>query len=280
MSEFDGRPFVAGSLIGLRSFRVDSLGRLTGVRHPSVWRPGVNDAECQKGSGSGGWYSISFASLLGGGGGGGGSVSVDLAPKSESVSLVKAPPHRPGQLGCSCGYYAYFDRGHNPHHEEGNLLALVEGYGTVTIGSRGFRAGKARVVGLIDERRRRSGLPLDALAARFYNRGPATSGIGLAMLTFGIIFLSTFASEGRAWALAFAPLVILGALVTYLSFRSIAVHYKPAPRPRRSLDLVRGNYPDVPVYSSLAAALAEHPLTAPPPPTPDTDPDFWTRAVS
>ena len=45
---------------------------------------------------------------------------------------------------------------------------------------------------------------------------------------------------------------------------------------------VLANYPDVPVYPSIEAALREHPLTVPPDdpvPTPETDPDFWTRSA-
>lgn len=40
---------------------------------------------------------------------------------------------------------------------------------------------------------------------------------------------------------------------------------------------VRANYPDVPVFESKSAAIEAFPLTAPVGPTPDTDPEFWTR---
>ena len=40
MSDFSDRPFVAGVITGLRAFRIDLLGRLTGVVHRDVWTPG------------------------------------------------------------------------------------------------------------------------------------------------------------------------------------------------------------------------------------------------
>lgn len=44
--EFAGYGFAAGDVRGTRSWRVDTLGRLTGVVHQKVWRPGENVAEC------------------------------------------------------------------------------------------------------------------------------------------------------------------------------------------------------------------------------------------
>jgi hypothetical protein len=45
--QFSERPFTAGSLIGLRAFAVDELGRLVGPSHGQVFRPGENEAECK-----------------------------------------------------------------------------------------------------------------------------------------------------------------------------------------------------------------------------------------
>lgn len=56
-------------------------------------------------------------------------------------------------------------------------------------------------------------------------------------------------------------------------------HYFPKSKPSTvNWDLVRRNYPDVPTYPTKKEALAQHPLTPPPPPNP-TDEDFWTREV-
>lgn len=57
--------------------------------------------------------------------------------------------HRVGSKDCTCGFYAYLDEGQNPNDHDGNVLAIVEGYGVVTYGSRGFRAEKIKVLALI-----------------------------------------------------------------------------------------------------------------------------------
>jgi hypothetical protein len=199
VSEFADRPFAAGSLTGVRSFRVTADGMLTGVVHRGVWQPGVNEAVCTRGTAP--WQAFAaiaqsgvcsmaqmswaFESM---GAQTRGEVFLKKRPKSPPPPAPPAPPTRPehqtGTLDCTCGFYAYFDDGHNPHHDSGNLLGIVEGFGVCTVGSRGFRSSKARLRALVD----------------------------------------TIWSE-------------------------------------RKLDVVRANYPDVPIFPTLAAALSEFPLT-------------------
>lgn len=197
MSEFSDRPFALGTLIGLRSFRVDHYGRLKATALDVVWTPGENVARC--------FHSLvappsmySFAamtsSLLYGGGG-------YSTPAAETKPKKPPTDHRPGALECTCGFYAYFDEGKNRYHQPGQLRAVVEGYGLVTVGQRGFRAEKARILGLVI----------------------------------------------------------------------------PPKKVNASTDAVRANYPDVTVFESRAHALHAHPLVRPSLPSPDVDPDFWTR---
>lgn len=108
MSDFGDRPFVAGALTGIRSFRPVGERLVAPVQGMPVWQPGENVAEC----------------------------------------LLMAE-HRAGSLGCRCGFYAYFELGYNPHHRPSNVLGLIEGYGVATVGARGFRCEKARIVALI-----------------------------------------------------------------------------------------------------------------------------------
>lgn len=42
---------------------------------------------------------------------------------------------------------------------------------------------------------------------------------------------------------------------------------------------VRELYPDVKVYPSIEAAVAAHPLVKPELPSPESDPEFWQRAL-
>lgn len=277
-TEFNGRPFVAGSLTGLRSFRIDALGRLTGVTYPKVFKPGENVGHCA----AGGEMQMSLSraiirnfywSI--------GEARVASNPSDAPVSLVKQPKHRVGQLDCGCGYYAYFDRGNNPHHQAGQVLGVIEGYGVTTVGSRGFRAEKARLLALIHPRR--SGWPLDRIAARF-NPDSIVSPLALTGGVLGVAWTIYAAVVAiGAFGLVALPTVLaplLSGLLGYLPIRGI---YVDEAAKRAQLALLRRNYPDVPVYRTVRAALRAHPLTPPPEPpapTPQTDPQFWTREAT
>lgn len=149
--DFSVRPFAAGTVVGLRSFRITQDGHLRAATRPdAIWQQGENLAECLRY-----W---------------------------PSMKITEDGDHRVANAHCTCGFYAYFDGG-NDYDRFHTITGIVEGYGTVTVGSRGFRAAKARIVALVDRGAR--------------------------------------------------------------------------------LDLVAEHYPDVPVYPTLAEALAAHPLTKP-----------------
>lgn len=173
MSEFSDRPFVAGSLTGIRAFSVDALGRLTGVTHKQVWLPGENIADCRRVEYGNTWGHgglVTPGHLVQ-------SIFEWTAPR-QRVSLVHAgreaakkerelASHRPGSLACQCGFYAYFDDAYNnPYDQKDRVRGLVEGYGLVTVGSRGFRAEKAKIVALIISTNRRNALT-DRLIANY-----------------------------------------------------------------------------------------------------------------
>ena len=166
MTDFSDRPFVAGSLIGLRTFAPDRLGRLTGPQQGGVFKPGENEAVCLKSERSGGlwvsWapgkipgaspFTFSFHSYL--------TSEFDYEPPPETplVDAYKAEwkrtRHQVGSLDCACGFYAYTD-GTNQYKRRDRIAALIEGYGVCTVGSAGFRASKARLVALITPKRPR-----------------------------------------------------------------------------------------------------------------------------
>lgn len=70
---FSGLEFAAGTAKGARSFRVDELGRLTGIHFPQVWTPGENVAECR----------------------------------------ASEPHKEGGFPDCRCGFYGYYDGSNN-----------------------------------------------------------------------------------------------------------------------------------------------------------------------
>lgn len=185
MSEFSDRPLVAGSLFGLRAFAVDSLGRLKGPAYGGIFKPGDNEAECLKrdpddlyasmmgmsradvrrifgppasvtfhpvpsdpspASGShprfGGRLRAAFEDT---------SKQVEAATKSlseEAVEPKPLPKHNLAGLGCTCGYYAYFN-GRNDYKDSERVTAIIEGFGVCTVGTDGFRASKARLVAMV-----------------------------------------------------------------------------------------------------------------------------------
>ena len=268
MSDFSDRPFVAGNLTGVRSFRIDSLGRLTGVHFREVWRPGENTATCrmdQTGASAGRHIHITFAAfmrtqaLLSGS---------PIPPAAVLPAGVRAEPkekeqHRAGVSGCSCGYYAYFD-GSDDHADTVTVTGLIEAHGLCTVGSRGFRAEKASIVGLIQAKARP---PL---------RDTAASAACAFVWVAGLLLLLF---DGVPWWSTIFPILTGGFGLTWFGGRALD-EYKDRRASVLNLDRVRANYPDVPVYPSLAAALRQHPLTIPPTPTADTDDDFWTRGAS
>ena len=134
MNEFSDRPFVAGSIVGLRSFRVDSL---------HVWRPGENVGECKR-------YEEARKAR---------EARAQLGHlqhvRHSGSSVFVGMPHEVGSLACKCGFYAYFDTGKNDWHggAQGEIYGVVSGYGIVTVGSRGFRAQKAKLLGLVARRK-------------------------------------------------------------------------------------------------------------------------------
>lgn len=163
MSElFSERPFVAGSLTGIRSFKIDRFGRLRATQINVVWTPGENLARCMKDQFN---TSSTFLSML--------SLSIPkqiykVDPVNGMITPVteydepkvepapKTPDHRVATLGCTCGFYAFFDNDENQWHEPGQIKGLIEGYGLTTVGTRGFRCEKAKIRALILPERRRT----------------------------------------------------------------------------------------------------------------------------
>lgn len=230
MSDFSDRQFHVGSLVGLRAFSVDALGRLTGPSYGGIFKPGVNEAECKKRDEEYAltlgatyyypkwtWFPAAPADPTA-------PTAAEItasAPLSEAAvesrQVETKPKHALAGPGCHCGFYAYFD-GLNDYMHVGRIAAVVEGFGAYMLGTRGYRSSKMRLLGLITP-------------------------------PFGRTESSTFYS-GKSEVMS------------------------PALLAR-----VVSNYADVPVYENQAAAIEAHPLHEPEVPTPDTDPEFWTRSA-
>lgn len=157
MSDFSDREFHVGSLVGLRAFSVDSLGRLNGPAQGGIFKPGVNEAECKVDP-----YLTAMqtklwqieAQMYGlaaveGSRGKKKRRQAELSAAAVAPREATKPRHSVAGLGCKCGFYAYFD-GMNDYMQTGRVAAVVEGFGLYTLGTRGFRTSKARLVALIE----------------------------------------------------------------------------------------------------------------------------------
>lgn len=277
-AEFNGRPFVAGSLTGIRAFKVDADGHLTGVVHEQVWTPDVNEASCEIGD---------LARSI--------QRNIESLARAMGAPPTERRPHHVAGLGCQCGFYAYF-KGQNSYMGSGQIAGIVEGYGVCTVGTRGFRAERARLVALVAPRRDR--LPrvraawwrwlrlvravvrppihkvahearwLLSLRPRGLRRAQAVNWLerNCWRVTDVIQVVLGFAITAVAiWALSGLP-----ELLVWLAGISIANatpdRQKPSGLPAvgpAEFAVVRRNYPDVPVYRSRRAAVRAHPLTPP-----------------
>lgn len=174
MSEFAGQEydFAAGATKGLRSWNMDSLGRLHGVTHEEVWRPGENVSVCKKegqtpcpqinrreearkASEAGRAQLASkkkrkkrdedFVTLTF-------TASPDFAIRTACAdpACVRGEYHIVSSghrfdPACECGFWAYDEGGFKAH---GSVVGVIEGYGKTTVGTKGFRSEKARIVAL------------------------------------------------------------------------------------------------------------------------------------
>jgi hypothetical protein len=201
--EFAGAPLVVGSVLGVRAWEVDQLGRLTGVVHRKVWTPGENLSTCSRVKATqeclAGHCEKShddpYEVVYGPYG--------QVTQQRGSTHCIEPYPCSGAEPKCACGFWAYY-RTADTNCDSG-IRGIIEGYGPTTVGTKGFRATKAKILAL--------SLPKYTLAN--------------------------------------------GDL----------------------LGRVRHNYPQVEFFERHKDMLAQYPLVEPETPTPENDPEFWTRPV-
>lgn len=164
-SDFHGELSIE-PVVGVRAFLVDSKGRLRGVTHSDVWRPGENVATCRAsgpelpprpdgGSYANGGFVIPPRYL-------------DFYdPLRTAANQRKAAKKRDKRLAewkaecirireeweghgldrCDHGFWAFYAPSAQ-YAGADTVYGVVEGYGEVIIGTKGFRASKARIVAL------------------------------------------------------------------------------------------------------------------------------------
>lgn len=130
-SDFSGMDFGIGSVVGFRRWKVDVSGVLTALHRTGTWLPGMNDAECQ------------------------GHPKPDQVEKKREDEdyksyneRVKAWKSNHDMNACEHGFYAYFDGSEDSYGIGPTVAGVIEGSGEVLIGTKGFRAMKARIIAL------------------------------------------------------------------------------------------------------------------------------------
>ena len=140
--EYGQRPFYAGATLrGVRAFSVDTAGQLYGLTYPTRWLPGENERRCYN-------YQPTDGSLVGC------PCPLCSSARGDAATERWSDTDHPVCLECSCGFYAITDSDNEYMCSYFGVVTprvegVVEGYGTVVVGSKGFRAEKARIVALV-----------------------------------------------------------------------------------------------------------------------------------
>lgn len=126
--EFSGVDFAVGSVRGFRAWSLDFNGVLSGVSHKDEWLPGENAAQCH------------------------GSTK-DRKREDEDWSAYSARNEEwranHEMQDCQHGFYAYFaDDNQKSYTKTLGVRGIIEGYGEVLIGTKGFRAMRARILAI------------------------------------------------------------------------------------------------------------------------------------
>lgn len=156
VDEFDSKGFSITPVVGARTFKVDEDGWLTGpIYRNQRWADGENVATCQKHYNPFPMYYYGYT------------------PTGTRFTVVPPPlPPEPAPhplTDCRHGFYAYV-AGSNDYHSHGEIFGVIQGYGEVMIGLRGFRCMKAKILGL--HVKSSVGLERAALIAAHYPRTP------------------------------------------------------------------------------------------------------------
>jgi hypothetical protein len=132
------RDYAVGSIVGVRAFDPTLQGLLRSVSQDCEWGPTEMRAICNT------------------------YVSKDQLPEIEGEthadrqSRIEEWKKTHDRKDCQCGFYAYFAHGgtslgryeHNYLMNEPRVTGIVEAYGWVQVGTKGFRAERARIKAL------------------------------------------------------------------------------------------------------------------------------------
>ena len=131
-SFFAGRGRTYKPVYGMRNWKIDNLGRLTGMMFKAVWTPGLNQARClaqSRASATGQVYTV----------------NVTVTSSQTEIATLGAPDH--DMSVCPHGFYAYYD-GSRDYHERGDVTGIIRGTGEAVVGDKGFRCMQAEILAI------------------------------------------------------------------------------------------------------------------------------------
>lgn len=127
--DFNSLGFAIGQVRGARTWRANEKGWLEGPVYKQTWTQGENTALCR--------------------------IPSRAEEDDEGNKFYVPPPKREHMPQCRCGFYGYYDNSNDyyrPDYERvfgrNYVAGMIEGYGEVLIGERGFRVTKARIVAI------------------------------------------------------------------------------------------------------------------------------------
>ena len=154
-SDYGDRPLYAGAVLrGQRVWYVDQSATLYGMTFPKPWAPGENVAECYNESYIDGYNGGSCPCQL--------CMSMRVRDAGPKVPKWRETAHDVS-IKCACGWYGitghsneYLFTSDYTRHRLPRIEGIIEGYGKVVVGSKGFRAQKAQIVALVVPEGRRT----------------------------------------------------------------------------------------------------------------------------
>lgn len=242
--EFSGIGFAAGVVRGTRSFDVDKLGRLTGVSYKQVWTPGENEATCRKDESGWGALNTAIKTM---------NFYIDTASYSSAIrSAAAVESHRRSWTDAILGTSPQTARA----AEEAAARVKAEREEKEKV-----EAEKARL-----EAEKKARDTLADCSHGFYGYYDGSNDYYKQGYVMGVV-------EG------YGETVIGTRGFRCMKARIVAIRI-PKHVPDRLRAMILRNYPDVPVFDTFKAMVAEFPADdAGAGVSPETDPDFWTRTI-
>lgn len=235
IGDFDAdRPLILDEIRGLRAFQISPNKKLMGRTVHQEWDTDENVAFCAR------------------------TNPIPMMTPSWDQS-----EHRAGSAHCQCGFWAYFD-GSNDYASTDSVTAIIAGRGLVTVGSRGFRAERARLLAIIDPwgRTNRKRTLFEKVRGFIAVRPNWTFWLA----SFVWIWLATWLAAVLPFSTVIEGLMVgvigplTGFAITVLLHPGEVHTGKYTELSKQEFDQMLKNYPGVPVYETVAAAVKDFPL--------------------